>query len=80
MHAIRGTVGYDPNTDEAARQAAKQTSRDKHFGISRPLSDEAEATAEALERNVERTQQQRSLASYDRTIAHLDEAVAALDG
>lgn len=36
MHAVRGTIGYDPNTPDPA---AKRASRDRHFGIER-LGDE----------------------------------------
>lgn len=38
MHAVRGTIGFDPNP---VNTAAKQASRDRHFGVERVEEDEA---------------------------------------
>jgi hypothetical protein len=90
MHAIRGTVGYDPTP---TNPDAKRASRRRFF---EGLSQEAQDTAGAIERNAERIAEQRRLedvvrsgerpsverptiASYQKALAHLDEAVAELD-
>jgi hypothetical protein len=90
MHAIRGTVGYDPTP---TNPDAKRASRRRFF---EGLSQEAQDTAGAIERNAERIAEQRrleaivasgkrpsverpTLASYEAAKAHLDQAIADLD-
>lgn len=65
MHAIRGTVGYDPNTDEAARQAAKQASRERFFAGYNAKKDEA-STLPSFD---------NALAFLDEAVADLDDSI-----
>lgn len=89
MHAVRGTIGHDPEATARAEGRAynpttKQLSRERFFADrAETFSEAAKNTAGGIERNAERTADQRRVESgvkaYDKALAHLDGAIAELD-